>query len=104
MKKSFITLLALIVVVTFPTAALTAAPNKRISGTIVAVDLATSSITLETGNKQNVTCIVDAQTHITISGETAALADLRVGQNATLEVQAARALTIVVASNQARDH
>jgi hypothetical protein len=97
MRKSIATLLKLIVVATFALAALTvAADNHKVRGTIVTVDLATSSLTVKTANMQNATCIVDAQTNITIRGKTAALVDLKVGQNAALEVQAGKALTIVV--------
>jgi hypothetical protein len=100
MRKSFVILVELAVVATFLLTPLTAAADShKVRGTIVAVDLATSSLTVKTANMQNATCIVDAQTNITISGKTAALVDLKVGQNAALEVQAGKALTIVVSEN-----
>jgi len=57
---------------------------QLVDATIVQVDTAGSSVTVETTDKRKGTLTVDSQTKITVSGKKAKLSDLKQGQQAKI--------------------
>ena len=98
MRKTLVTTLALVLMLSFTLAAAVnaAEPEKggKASGTVKKVDMITNTVTVETAGGQEVSFTVDPQTKITVSGKTGTLADLKEGQRVTVEHKDGKALSI----------
>jgi len=93
MKRILIPMLALVALsfglTLFAVQQPTPAPGSQeapqvVDATILQVDTAGNSVTVETTDKRKGTLTVDSQTKITVSGKKAKLADLKEGQQAKI--------------------
>jgi hypothetical protein len=101
MKKALIIGIMTLVALSITMSALaqvaqTAPKIEKIEGTIKLVDAAKNTITITTMDKVDKAITVNEKTKITVDGTVGALATLKVGQKATLEVTGTTAMIIAV--------